>query len=312
MTKLGRTREGGLLRSNDSESHQWQVPHSAASVPLAHEVARELLMPSEQAEDLIDFGSVQVNGRQERRPGRPLVPGDILLVCWPRGGTRRFYEIRSENILYRDREVFAYNKEASVPSQQTPADGYNNLYAAVYRYLIAEGAHDPYVALHHRLDKDTSGVMIFALDRSANRRLGAAFEQKKIRKEYLAWVEGCPLKDTWISNEDIGRSGGRYVFCARGQGKPAETAFEVLKAADGRALVLARPLTGRTHQIRLHLKAAGHPVVGDRLHGGPSAPRLYLHAYRLTLHHPTNRREITITATLPPDWLSPEAAPIPD
>ena len=269
-------------------------------------------MPSERAEDLIDFGSVQVNGKQERRPSRTLAPGDVLLVSWPRGGTRRFYEIRPENILYRDRELFAYNKEASVPSQQTPSDGYNNLFAAVSRYLAAEGLRDPYVALHHRLDKDTSGVMIFALDRSANRSLGAAFERKEVAKEYLAWVEGCPVRSPWVSREDIGRSGGRYVFCPRGQGKQAETVFELLRAEDARALVLARPLTGRTHQIRLHLAAAGHPVVGDRLYGGPAAPRLYLHAYRLTLNHPKTRRQTTFTATLPPDWLSPVAAPIPD
>lgn len=269
-------------------------------------------MPADRAEDLIDFGSVQVNGKQERRPSRSLAAGDVLLVSWPRGGTRRFYEIRPENILHQDRELFAYNKEASIPSQQTPSDGYNNLYAAIYRYLASRGVRDPYVALHHRLDKDTSGVMIFALERSANRRLGAAFERKEIRKEYLVWVAGIPARDRWVSREDIGRSGGRYVFCPRGQGKEAETAFEVLKAEDGRALVLARPFTGRTHQIRLHLAAADHPVMGDRLYGGPPAPRLYLHAYRLTLRHPANRRELTITATLPPDWRSPEAAPMPD
>lgn len=269
-------------------------------------------MPSDQAWDLIDFGSIQVNGLQERNPGRPLHPGDFVQVFWPRNGTKRFYEIRPENILYRDREIFAYNKESSIPSQQTPSDAYNNLYAAVYRHLIAEGVSNPYVALHHRLDKETSGVMIFALDRSANRRLGAGFEQKKIKKEYLAWVMGSPPRDAWVSREDISRVGGRYVACARGQGKPAETAFRVIHATADRTLVLARPLTGRTHQIRLHLVAAGHPVVGDRLYGGPAAPRLYLHAHRLTFSHPATGAHLILTAPLPPDWLFPEAAPNPD
>jgi 23S rRNA pseudouridine1911/1915/1917 synthase len=269
-------------------------------------------MPSDQARDLIDFGSIQVNERQERNPARLLRRGDIVQVFWPRGGTKRFYEIRPENILHRDRELFAYSKESGVPSQQTPSDAYNNLYAAVYRHLIAEGLSNPYVALHHRLDKETSGVMLFALDRSVNRRLGADFEQRKIKKEYLAWVEGRPQNDAWISREDISRSGGRYVACGRGRGKQAETAFQVIHATADRALVLAQPVTGRTHQIRLHLVAAGHPVIGDRLYGGPPAPRLYLHAHRLTLSHPTTGARLTLMAPLPPDWLSPEAAPIPD
>jgi 23S rRNA pseudouridine1911/1915/1917 synthase len=268
-------------------------------------------MPSPQAVDLIDFGSIQVDGRQERNPGRPLRGGEVVQVFWPRGGTKRFYEIRPENILYRDREIFAYNKESSVPSQQTPSDAYNNLYAAVYRHLLAEGVSNPYVALHHRLDKETSGVMIFALERSANRRLGAGFEQKEIKKEYLAWVEGRPEREEWVSREDIGRSGGRYVACARGRGKPAETAFRVLHATADRTLVLALPLTGRTHQIRLHLAAAGHPIAGDRLYGGRSAPRLYLHAHRLTFTHPATGARLVLTAPLPPDW-PPEAPPIPD
>jgi 23S rRNA pseudouridine1911/1915/1917 synthase len=310
MTDKGRKARPSPM--DDTGTNQWNVPGTAAGISLLDHVAHELLMPPDQAADLIDFGSIQVNGRQECNPGRRLHPGDLVQVFWPRGGTKRFYELRPENILYRDREIFAYNKEASIPSQQTPSDAYNNLYAAVYRHLIAEGVSNPYVALHHRLDRETSGVMIFALDRSANRRLGAGFEQKKIKKEYLAWVDGRPPRDAWVSREDIGRSGGRYVACGRGRGKSAETAFQVIHATADRTLVLARPLTGRTHQIRLHLVAAGHPVVGDRLYGGPAAPRLYLHAHRLALSHPATGAPLTLTAPLPPDWLSPEVAPIPD
>lgn len=306
------SRKLGIPRLDAPDTHRWSVVTvSDAGISLADETAGELLLPLDQAQDLIDFGSIQVNGRQERSPGRLLRNGDSVQVYWPRGGTRRFYEILPENILYRDRQILAYNKESGIPSQQTPADGYNNLYAAVYRRLIAEGARKPYAALHHRLDKETSGVMLFALDQSVNRRLGADFEQRRIQKTYLAWVDGCPQRE-WVSREDITRIGGRYAACGRGRGKAAETAFQVLHRVPDRSLVLARPTTGRTHQIRLHLAAAGHPIVGDRLYGGSEAPRLYLHALRLILSHPISRVSLTLTAPLPLDWLSPEAAPIPD
>lgn len=305
-------REARRFEGIDPETYCWEVLQGAVGSLLAEEAARELRMSPDQAVDLIDFGSIQVNERQERDPRRRLEPGDRVRVFWPRGGTNRRYEIRPEHILYRDRALLAYNKEASIPSQQTPSDAYNNLHAAVWRYLVSEGVSKPYVALHHRLDRGTSGVMIFALDRAVNRRLGTAFEQRRVRKEYLAWAAGRPDRETWVSREDIGRGGGRYVACPRGQGKRAETAFQVLVAVEDRALILARPLTGRTHQIRLHLAACGHPVLGDRLYGGPEAPRLCLHAYRLTLDHPATGASLVVTAGLPPDWPFPEVGPIPD
>ncbi len=294
------------------DMHSWVVPSGAAGFQLAEEAARELRMSLDQAVDLIDFGSVQVNERQERNPRRRLDPGDRLRVFWPRGGVERRYEIRPELILYRDRTLLAYNKESSIPSQQTPSDAYNNLHAAVSRYLASEGNLKPYVALHHRLDRGTSGVMLFSLDPSVNRRLGMAFEQRRVRKEYLVWVAGRPQAEQWVCRQDIGREGGRYAVRPRGSGKPAETAFRVLLAWEDRALLLAQPLTGRTHQIRLHLAACGHPILGDLRYGAVEAPRLCLHAYRLALDHPVTGAPLVLRAGLPPDWPSPQAEPIPD
>lgn len=289
----------------------WRVAPACRGAILADHVAQEALITTEKALDLIDFGSVQVDGRQETNPERRLAGNEEIRLYWPWKGIHRFYEIDPERILYQDRALLFYDKEAGVPSQQTPADGYNNLFAALFRHFKKSGLASPYVALHHRLDRDTSGVMVFALDRSANKRLGEAFEQRNVVKDYLAWAQGSPSSDHWISSEDIGRKGGRYCTLPRGQGKPAETVFQVLHAEGGRCLLRASPRTGRTHQIRLHLAAAGLPILGDSLYGGPPDRRLHLHAYRLRLKHPVTRQEIIVTAPVPADWPPPRVPAIP-
>jgi 23S rRNA pseudouridine1911/1915/1917 synthase len=273
---------------------------------LAGYLAERLLMSREDVGNLIDFGSVQVQGRQERNPSRRLKDGDEIRVYQPWQGVRRFYEVDPARILYQDRYILAYDKEAGVPSQQTPSDAYNNVFAALYRCL-KESNPGPYVALHHRLDKDTSGIMLFAIHRSANRKLGDSFQKHRVIKEYLVWVEGRPSQEEWTANDDICRKDGRYAVCPRGQGKSAETRFELIRSAEGKSLLRALPLTGRTHQIRLHLAASGHPVLGDRIYGGKSADRLHLHAYRLRLPHPVTEAKLTFTAPPPPQWSFPDA-----
>ncbi len=269
-------------------------------------LSRNLCLPVIQARDLVDFGSVQVDGKQERNPKRRLRHGQRIHVHWPRGGTSRHYELDPSRVVHRDAVLLAYNKERGIPSQQTPYDGYNNVFAAVQRHVRGkEGGSVPYVALHHRLDQETSGIMVFVLDKAANRALGKAFENQKIVKQYLAWIAGEPQSHQWTSRQDIGRFKGRYCTVPRGKGKWAETDFQVLHRSEEKTLVLARPKTGRTHQIRLHLAAGGWPIWGDTLYGGPAHPRLLLHAWRMTLPHPVLEREVTLTAPLPHDW--PEA-----
>lgn len=296
-----------------TETDSWKVDPALRGTPLSRLLAEHLLILEERAADLIDFGSVYLDGRVERDPSRTLRGGEEIVVNWPRHGTDRHYEIDPARILYRDKYLLAYDKEAGVPSQQTPADAYNNLFAALLRHLAAEGrAPAPYAALHHRLDKETSGVMVFALDRAVNRRLGDSFQERRVVKDYLAWVDGTPALDRWTAAEDICRKEGRYRTCPPGQGKPAQTLCRVVFRAADRALVAARPVTGRTHQIRLHLAARGHPVIGDRLYGKTAADRLYLHALRLRLPHPKLGSELVLNAPVPDQWPEPREPAIPD
>jgi len=280
-------------------------------LPLAEFLARECLISTEAAADFIDFGSVQIDGRQERQPSRRLAGTEQITVYWPQHGTRRVYETAPQRIIYQDRYLLAYAKEAGVPSQQTPYDSYNNVYAALYRHLQRLGSERPYVALHQRLDQQTSGIMLLALNRTVNRELGRAFQEHQVIKDYLAWVDGLPAKGQWVNRADIGRKNGRYRTCPKGQGKPAATIFRVLHRDPDRTLLWARPRTGRTHQIRLHLAADGHPIIGDRRYGNRPGETLYLHAYRLRLHHPATGAPLLFTAPLPENWPEPSTLALP-
>jgi len=290
---------------------KWRVEPKRGGMQLFEHLAAELLISPAEASALIDFGAVQLDGRRQRNPHKTLQGDEEIQVHWPHHGVRRFYEIDPERILFRDLFLLAYDKESGIPSQAIPADAFNNVFAAAFRFFERLAPPDAYVALHHRLDRETSGVMLFALDRSVNRKLGEAFQARQVVKDYLAWVKGCPARDEWVSAEDIGRRGGRYATVPEGRGKSAETIFRVLLRETDRSLLWARPKTGRTHQIRLHAAACGHPVIGDRLYGAIPAPRLHLHAFRMSLVHPISGTQLVLTAPIPLDWPAPREVVLP-
>ena len=243
--------------------------------------------------ELVDFGAVWLGGKVCRRQSHSLQPGDQVTFQAPVYGPVRFYEINPERIIYQDQWLLAYDKEAGIPCQQTPYDGYNNLFAALKRHV------NGYLALHHRLDSPTSGVMVFAMQKQANAGLSRIFRQGMMEKIYLAVVQGSPARDTWESDLPIAKQKGSYCCPPDRVGKPALTRFKVLARGRSAALVQARPMTGRTHQIRLHLTASDHPIMGDSFYGGPPAPRLMLHALSLSFDHPVTGQAQTITAPAP-------------
>ncbi len=247
---------------------------------------------------LIDFGSVWVEGRVCRKQSRLVRMGETVTVQVPEYGPVRFYEADPERIIYEDDWFVAYDKEANIPCQQTPYDGYNHLFGALKR---TRG--DGYLALHHRLDSPTSGVMIFAGHPGANAGLSRLFSQGPLTKIYLAVVRGQPADDAWEVDRPIAKQNGRYFCPPDGWGKSARTLFTIIGRGQDRSLVQAQPLTGRTHQIRLHLAAVGHPVLGDVAYDGPPAPRLMLHALSLSFKHPQNKRPLTIEAPRPAGFM---------
>lgn len=248
-------------------------------------------------------------------------------------------------ILYEDEDVIVIDKPVDVSTHAPDAgrtdDAYSRLRLALSeRKGVPEGA--VYLGIHQRLDRDTSGVLLFTRRKSANAGIASEFEGRHVKKTYLAVVTGFPkkLEQGVLKNELVPAEGGRMQIVpsateptkgaraardrarvrgrandrapkAHPKGLLAVTRFRVLRRQDDRALLEVTPETGRTHQIRVQLAAAGGAIAGDRLYEGAPAVRLMLHASRLELRHPSNGGRLDVRAPVPPEleqWL---AAPRP-
>ena len=202
-------------------------------------------------------------------------------------------------ILYQDEDLVFVDKPAGLLS--VPGRGAERADCLIARLR----AQFPGVLLVHRLDLDTSGVIVFALNAQAQAHLGQQFETRKTRKHYLARVWGHPTEsDGQIDLPLIvdWPNRPRQMVC-HDTGRPALTEWKLLKRdADGTARLRLIPRTGRSHQLRVHMQALGHPILGDTLYAdGPARayPRLMLHAHSLRLNHPATGHGLTITAPAP-------------
>jgi 23S rRNA pseudouridine1911/1915/1917 synthase len=234
-------------------------------------------------------------------------------------------------ILYEDADIVAVAKPAGLithadgRTQEATAEDWFKEQYKVEDALLPSSGPTGYV---HRLDRDTSGVLVFAKNAAAHAFLRKAFHDREVKKTYLAFVHGAPKEKQGVIDFDIGRSRKDFRLRsaqpkAKGRLREALTRYEVVGEAGGYALLLVRPETGRTHQIRVHLKAIHHPVVGDTLYapglskseaignkpqsrGAPNHPpalgisRLGLHAYGLDIPLPSGGRAV-IHAPVPDD-----------
>ncbi len=199
-------------------------------------------------------------------------------------------------VLYRDDVVLVIDKPAGLLS----VPGKSPAHADCLEARLQE--YDADARLIHRLDMDTSGAMIFARTSKAQRHLGLQFERRHVKKTYVAVVQGqidgaqgqidLPLTSDW-PNRPLQK------IC-HDTGRAALTHWRVLDREADRTRVELRPETGRTHQLRVHMKALGHPILGDRFYGvQSSAPRLLLHAASLAFYHPDGGRQMEISAPIP-------------
>jgi RluA family pseudouridine synthase len=209
-------------------------------------------------------------------------------------------EIGPERILAEHEDWLAVDKPAWLPVQ--PARASRRF--ALEPLLRARTGCAGLVAVH-RLDRETSGVVLFARDARAAARLGAVFRERRVRKSYWALVAPPPVQTAFEVAGFLGRrlDPARYRFALRSSPAPgyrfSHTCIRLVDAAEGSALVAAEPVTGRTHQVRVHLEAAGTPIVGDSCYGGAPAPRLQLHARELAFSD--RGREVVLRAPLPDD-----------
>lgn len=167
----------------------------------------------------------------------------------------------------------------------------------IYDWLRQREPRWAHLAIQHRLDKETSGVLIFGKSTLANRSLTRQFTEHRVQKRYLLLTDQPVARRAWTVQSRLARTGSRYASVTSGpHGEPAQTRFTVLSGAPGRTLLQAEPLTGRTHQIRVHAAESGLAILGDPLYGGSSFPRLCLHAASITLTHPQSNQLVSFEA----------------
>jgi RluA family pseudouridine synthase len=205
-------------------------------------------------------------------------------------------------IIYEDTYLLVLDKPAGLP---VLPDGWEKNAPYLVKTLEEEYGK---IWIVHRLDKITSGVMVFARDAETHRTLNIQFEERHAEKVYHAIVEGIPQWNEKIAKHPLRINVGHKhrTGVSDKYGKPSETRFKVIKRYQEAALIEARPVTGRTHQIRVHAYALGHPLLGDTLYGASETPliaRPALHAHSLTFTHPQSGERQTFLAERPQDFV---------
>lgn len=306
----------------------------------AHEAGRRLVdalqawldvelgepVPMARVRALVASGGVRVDGDVVWAAGRPLRRGEhVRAVVKPerlRSKALRLdqpFALTSARILFDDGIVLAVDKPPGLPTHATADPSRPSLAGHVEAWLRAHG-RPVTPAVHQRLDRDTSGVVLFGVDARANAGLATAFASGQAEKAYLALTTSpqrrlprrfrieAPIGDAGPGGEGV-RVGGRGA-------KPSETEVAVREVLEHALLVEARPQSGRRHQVRAHLAHAGVPILGDPVYGsptsngqadsraaaGPSVPRLMLHAWRLALTHPTTGKPLVVESPIPADF----------
>lgn len=266
-------------------------------------------MSRSHLQKLITAGEVTVNGKISRANYK-LTAGENVIVYIPEAEE---LDIKPEpvklDILYEDSDIIVINKQRGMTVH--PAAGVtsgtlvNALLAHCTDLSGINGVIRPGIV--HRLDKDTSGVMVVAKNDEAHLNLAEQIKNKTAHRVYWAVVFGNIKEDSGVINGDIGRSpvNRQKMAIVAVNGKPATTKFKVLERYGKYTLIECRLLTGRTHQIRVHMTSVGHPLVGDPKYGQGKSPFKIqgqaLHSLTLTLIHPRTGQEMKFEAPLPED-----------
>lgn len=294
-----------------------EVPSEDAGRALGDWLAEQL--DAQDARDLIERGGVWADRRRVQDPAFSLVAGITIVVHRPPSGAYSSLTIDESAILFEDDDLIAINKPAGAYVEATPWDAMTHLRGALAQLLTERDGHKPILHPAHRLDRDTTGVLLFSKQPAVNRALLDAFAGHIALKHYLALCHGTPAMPEFFVETGHGRSlHGRfrvYPLDRIGQLLPdghvvkyMATRFRVVETHAATSLLHAAPITGRTHQIRLHLAHAGYPIVGDRTYGPASVQSEPIHAHRLhaaslSLPHPRGHSTLTISAP-EPAWVA--------
>lgn len=292
-------------------SYKWRVKRSEHGMSLENFVYKQLGDWShKQVKDAIDRKRAFVNGRNVFISKWNIKRNDLVLFSpsqadGPGAPSASGGRYKYVDVLYKDQYVLLANKPAFVDHEAFAAT------IAEFLKRQNKGEGHPYVGQMHRLDKETSGVMIFTLKKSAN-VLADQFREHTIRKFYLALVSGQVKKEEGRITKAIEKGHfeeGKKARVAEDEeiGHKAETLYRVIERYDTTSLLRVEIKTGRTHQIRVHMDSIGHPLIGDKLYGtaDPKLPfrRQALHAERIEFSHPISKKRMKVEAPLPQDMV---------
>lgn len=237
-----------------------------------------------QWQKYIQLGYVKVNGQTQTINKIVLGEDDEVTFDLP---DKPSFSQDSLPIIYQDENVIVVDKPAGVLTHAKGELSHEFTVADFFSRFGSYSADSNRPGVVHRLDRDTSGVIIGALNDVTAKMLQQQFSKRQVRKEYIAVLDGIPKRDKAIIDLPIGRNpSAPSTFRVDPNGKSASTEYEVIATNQKHALVKLRPLTGRTHQLRVHLNYIGTPIKGDRVYGKAS-DRLYLHAVSLNLTIPS-------------------------
>jgi len=277
----------------------FDVDPSEAGERLDRLAARRLGATRSFVQRIIQEGALRVDGEaasasyrvrggehvEARLPERDLAPEEIPVP-----------------VVFEDEFMLIIDKPARLVVHPGAGNPSGTLVNALLDRGIAGGEDPSRPGIVHRLDRDTSGLMVVAKGEPAYSRLVEMMAERRVRRVYRAVVVGEGLPETGTVDSPVGRDPDNPTLMAAGVGKPAVTHFEVLREVGGHAMLGVRLETGRTHQIRVHLAAIGHPVYADPLYGtAVPGRRLWLHAERLAFAHPVTGEELSFESPVPED-----------
>ena len=306
-----------------TSSVRFRVQPPARGLRLSRCVADQLAdLSVRAAKDLVDRGRVFVNNRRITRASAPVQEGEWIEV-YPHEGSKRA-RLHEGAILWAGKALVAVNKPPGLLVYGTQGVTQDTVLPQLEGLLKKTGRWRPRqdkLTLVHRLDRDTSGLLLVARDERSASALERQFKQKTVEKRYLTLARGRPVKERFRQVSEVkakrpphgskDHRAGKTPATVRknSHGPKGETEFRVLETYAKCALIEARPLTGRTHQIRVHLAQEGHPVLGDRVYGPQKCteriyrviPRQMLHASFLRIEDPGEGACLELTAPLPDD-----------
>jgi 23S rRNA pseudouridine1911/1915/1917 synthase len=304
------------MQQNDLNGFDLVVPDDLAGQRLDRALASVTGLSRTRIQEAIKGGAAQVDGKSARASPileagqRITMAGEAMMVASATAGEAPAADAIPLRILYEDDYLLVVDKPAGMVTHPAPGHSSGTLVNALLAHApeLADVGDRARPGIVHRLDKDTSGLLVVAKDPATHAALAQQMKDHAMVKRYLALVEGAMPTAEGVIDAPIGRDPRQRLrmglLSVSSGGREARTRFRTLEEHGGRSLLEVQLETGRTHQIRVHLAAVHHPVVGDPIYGRaqrPLPPRQFLHAAHLEFRHPATGEWLTFDAPLPDD-----------